>query len=146
MLISLRNYWDRDAVRRLLGECMCSGNEEVDAELDSYAEDHSQELFGGFVNGELAGVIGIRYFSGDEAVIRHLAVQAEWRGNGIGRGIIEELSRTEGIVKLKAETDRDAVDFYRNAGFHIVSLGEQSPGVERFECTLSVSDPRAFSR
>ena len=35
-----------------------------------------------------------------------------------------------------AETDRDAVDFYRSCGFTIESLGEKYPRIERFLCTL----------
>lgn len=36
---------------------------------------------------------------------------------------------------LDAETDADAVDFYRRCGFAVESLGERYPGVERFRCT-----------
>jgi hypothetical protein len=30
----------------------------------------------------------------------------------------------------------NAVNFYRNIGFEITSLGEKYPGVERFQCIL----------
>ena len=36
-----------------------------------------------------------------------------------------------------AETDKDAVDFYRKLGFSVTSLGEKYPGVERFHCEYS---------
>ncbi|WP_268921683.1 hypothetical protein [Metabacillus sediminilitoris] len=35
---------------------------------------------------------------------------------------------------ITAETDKEAVVFYRNYGFKITSLGEKYPGVERFLC------------
>lgn len=35
---------------------------------------------------------------------------------------------------IVAETDDEAVDFYRRYGFFITSLGEKYPGVERFLC------------
>jgi len=35
---------------------------------------------------------------------------------------------------IVAETDYEAVDFYRRYGFVITSLGEKYPGVERFLC------------
>ena len=38
--------------------------------------------------------------------------------------------------KLIAETDQEAVEFYRNTGFVVYSLGELYPGVERFRCVL----------
>ncbi|QSF44504.1 GNAT family N-acetyltransferase [Paenibacillus tianjinensis] len=52
--------------------------------------------------------------------------------------MITEISKTAGIETITAETDHEAVGFYRNAGFAITSLGEQYPGVERFACILSV--------
>lgn len=35
---------------------------------------------------------------------------------------------------LVAETDADAVGFYRHSGFEVMSLGEKYPGTERFSC------------
>ncbi|NYE04281.1 ribosomal protein S18 acetylase RimI-like enzyme [Bacillus niacini] len=35
---------------------------------------------------------------------------------------------------VHAETDSDAVEFYRKYGFKITSLGEKYPGVERLLC------------
>jgi len=37
-------------------------------------------------------------------------------------------------TSIVAETDHEAVDFYRRYGFFITSLGEKYPGVERFLC------------
>ncbi|MNW71139.1 hypothetical protein D3C74_508110 [compost metagenome] len=52
--------------------------------------------------------------------------------------MISEVSRTAGIETITAETDREAVGFYRSTGFPITSLGEKYPGVERFACILDV--------
>lgn len=54
--------------------------------------------------------------------------------------MINELIKKKRIVRIKAETDKDAVGSYRKNGFSITSLGEKYPGVERFDCTLSVSN------
>lgn len=40
----------------------------------------------------------------------------------------------EDYLVVSAETDADAVEFYRKYGFKIKSLGEKYPGVERFLC------------
>ena len=37
-------------------------------------------------------------------------------------------------TSIVAETDHEAVDFYRRYVFFITSLGEKYPGVERFLC------------
>lgn len=139
MLICLRDYWNYDAVKDLLALCMGADGEMIAQEINSYnTEEDSKELFGCFVNGELAGLVGIIRQSEQAVEIRHLAVQAKWQGKGIGRGMITEVSRTAGIETITAETDHEAVGFYRSAGFAITSLGEKYPGVERFACILSV--------
>jgi hypothetical protein len=43
-------------------------------------------------------------------------------------------------VRIVAETDEESVQFYRNIGFIIRSLGEKYPGVERFLCTYEVEE------
>lgn len=136
MLISLENYWDRDAVTRLLGECMWAGEAQAQEELGKYRTEDSLELLGTFVDGELAGLLGIRLGT-EEVEICHLAVQTRLRGRGIGSAMVEELRKCKKAKTLQAETDKDAVSFYRKCGFVITSLGEKYPGTERFSCVLS---------
>jgi hypothetical protein len=50
--------------------------------------------------------------------------------------MIDLLIRGRAFHRLEAETDSDAVGFYRSCGFTVLSLGEVYPGVERFRCTL----------
>ena len=60
---------------------------------------------------------------------------ARLRGRGIGRRLLTEVLAAVGATELVAQTDTDAVGFYRACGFAVSSLGEMYPGVERFECT-----------
>lgn len=138
MLISLENYWDMEAVRHLLAECMWADDERVEEELQLYLQEDALKLYGSFVNGELAGLIGLCCL-GEEIVIRHFAVKTKWRHKRLGSGMIREIVRTSKVGMLKAETDHEAVGFYTNAGFTVTSLGEKYPGVERFQCVLSLS-------
>jgi ribosomal protein S18 acetylase RimI-like enzyme len=57
------------------------------------------------------------------------------RGEGLGRRLINEILSLQGGSTIQAETDKDAVNFYRSCGFEVKSLGELYPGVERFVCT-----------
>ncbi|GGG69695.1 GNAT family N-acetyltransferase [Paenibacillus radicis (ex Gao et al. 2016)] len=108
----------------------------VHAELIKYLEDDTRELFGRFLNGELVGLIGLILGTKGEVEVKHIAIKPNYRGKGIGRLLIHDYMKTKDIVKIKAETDKDAVGFYSKLGFSIMSLGEKYPGVERFECTL----------
>ncbi|KWX77805.1 hypothetical protein AMQ84_11205 [Paenibacillus riograndensis] len=145
MLISLKNYWDRDAVERLLAECMEAVAAEIEEEVDRYLTGDSRELLGTFVNGELAGLAGIRHEPGEAIGLLHIAVQARLRGRGIGRAMIEELRRCQGNDILRAETGFAGAGFFRKNGFVVTSLGEKDPGVERFDCVLPVSSQAEYA-
>lgn len=51
--------------------------------------------------------------------------------------MIEQVVQDEGLCELEAETDLEAVDFYRKCGFTVATLGEKYPGVQRFSCRWS---------
>ncbi|MNY68257.1 hypothetical protein D3C86_2059900 [compost metagenome] len=57
---------------------------------------------------------------------------------GFGRGMLLEIIEDMQPTRITAETDEEAVQFYRNVGFVISSLGEKYPGVERFQSTYEV--------
>ncbi|WP_238327444.1 GNAT family N-acetyltransferase [Paenibacillus gorillae] len=123
-------------MKSLLSECMWTDEERVHAELIKYLEDDTRELYGRFLNDQLVGLIGIVYDSIGEVELKHIAIKSDYRGKGLGRQFIHDYMKVKEIVKMKAETDKDAVGFYTKLGFSIMSLGEKYPGVERFECTL----------
>ncbi len=108
----------------------------VDQEYDLYIHSPARKLYGYYMNQELVGCIGIE-IDDVHCVIKHIAVSPAHRGKGIGREMIQFSSHHNSFSSIYAETDRDAVIFYKNIGFHITSLGEKYPGVERFACLLA---------
>jgi len=89
-------------------------------------------------DGSALGIVGLKG-EGASAEILHIAVDEHNRNCGIGRRIIDELLKLENLTELTAETDHDAVEFYRRYGFGIQSLGEKYSAVERFHCRLLLS-------
>ena len=89
-------------------------------------------------DGSALGIIGVKG-EGGSAEMLHIAVAEHKRNCGVGRRMIDELLMLENLTELTAETDRDAVEFYRRYGFEIQPLGEKYPGVERFRCGLLLS-------
>jgi len=89
---------------------------------------------------EIVGCLGLALGDAGQATIRHIAVTFDRRGQGIGTALIRHAVATFALTHLSAETDRDAVDFYRACGFAIRSLGELYPGTERFLCTYTASE------
>ncbi|MHB9057548.1 MAG: GNAT family N-acetyltransferase [Bacillota bacterium] len=82
------------------------------------------------VRGLLAGAVEIR----------HLAVAPGRRGRGLGREMVFALPTVCTCLDVVAETDHDAVGFYRRIGFSLESLGELYPGTERFRCRLRLPE------
>jgi ribosomal protein S18 acetylase RimI-like enzyme len=105
--------------------------------LAEYRENPDQPILGVESEGELLALIGLRRITATAAVIRHIVVRRDCRNQGVGREMIGDICRRFSLSDLTAETDRDAVEFYRKVGFDIQSLGEKYPGTERFACRLT---------
>lgn len=121
-------------VRELLSFATSENN--VDKEYELYMESPVRALYGYDLESEVAGCIGIEFLSPKHCEIKHIAVSPSHRGKGIGRKMISFIWEEYALSFMFAETDKDAVNFYKNYGFKITSLGEKYPGVERFQCML----------
>ena len=72
-----------------------------------------------------------------KAVVLHLATTPPARRTGVGTSLLNSLlGRVSTGSSVVAETDAEAVGFYRSNGFRVTTLGEKYPGVERFRVTL----------
>ncbi|PEJ97539.1 GNAT family N-acetyltransferase [Bacillus wiedmannii] len=80
--------------------------------------------------------IGIEIIGANKARICHIAVVPQYRHKGIALQMIREVVRMHQLTYLQAETDDEAVEFYKKIGFHVKSLGEKYPGIERFHCYM----------
>ncbi|WP_248928535.1 GNAT family N-acetyltransferase [Paenibacillus hamazuiensis] len=140
MLTNLKMKLDSMTVRELLEYAVFPDSDELAAAVEKYKIEAGRELWGLEEDGELIGCVGCRMDAEGNLEILHIAVDPNERGKGYGRGLLLELIEMKNPRTLFAETDEEAVDFYRNIGFDIESLGEKYPGVERFKCTY-VTDP-----
>jgi N-acetylglutamate synthase-like GNAT family acetyltransferase len=119
------------------------GSDEAASKAIERYQSGEWSLFGYLDEGAVIGCIGLEPLSASVARIRGIAVARRRRGRGIGRSLITDAQRRADAT-LIAETDADAVDFYRGCGFDVESIGEQYAGVERFRCTLSREPERTI--
>lgn len=106
-----------------------------------YIDLSGHHLFAFFKIEEPIGIIGLKH--GDEVCeIGHIAVSPDKRGMGFGTDMINYVCNHYSFTRLIAETDSEAVAFYRKNGFKILSLGEKYPGVERFHCEFKKEEQR----
>ncbi|KAA0765684.1 GNAT family N-acetyltransferase [Bacillus sp. SH5-2] len=80
--------------------------------------------------------IGIEVIGSMKARICHIAVMPKYRHQGIALRMIKEIVRVHQFTYIEAETDDEAVEFYKKSGFEIKSLGEKYSGIGRFHCYL----------
>ena len=105
--------------------------------LEYFSVDH-RDIFIASIDQTVVGAIGIDHAKKNRSVISHIAVHPNFRGQGIGRALIDEACLQLQVTGIEAETDGDADGFYRACGFDVVSLGEKYAGVERFLCTKAI--------
>lgn len=124
---------DVDQVKAVLAPSVWGPTEEkLRALLREFYAGPGRELLVGRDGETVVGVMGIGHVGQGRAVIEHLAVAPEYRGQGLGRALVEQGGALLGLDEVEAETDSEAVGFYRACGFVVESLGEKYPGVERF--------------
>jgi len=124
----------------LLAGCIFGDEQKVRIELRKYETERCRLLTGEVVDKELVGLIGVEYHSIEAITLLHIAVKPQHHRNGIGMRMIYGHLKENPIRYVEAETDIEAVHFYKQIGFQIFNLGEKYPGVERFKCTLNSSD------
>ena len=81
---------------------------------------------------------GAEKLGGGTIGIRSIAVAPAWRNRGVGRALIDALVKHHNAARVVAETDDDAVGFYRRCGF----AAEDAPpkfGRARYWCVREIS-------
>jgi ribosomal protein S18 acetylase RimI-like enzyme len=138
LLIPLKSKLDESEIQDLLSYSVFPDPDHLERAIHLYKTNEELQLFGYESEEELVGIIGFKMVEPIALEITHIAVKPEYRGAGFGRGLILEAMESNKPAKVIAETDEEAVDFYRNIGFEIESLGEKYPGVERYKCVYTV--------
>jgi ribosomal protein S18 acetylase RimI-like enzyme len=135
MLIDIKSKLDDPLIQELLSHAVFPDPVSLDQAVSLYRDDEFK-LLGYESEGDIIGLIGFAFTDSYTIEIKHIAVVLEERGKGYGRGVLLELLELESPRFVVAETDEEAVEFYRSNGFMIESIGEKYPGVERFKCTF----------
>ncbi|MFD0674924.1 GNAT family N-acetyltransferase [Cohnella sp. GCM10027633] len=135
MFIDIRSRLGDPVIRELIGMSVFPDEGEPERTIEQYASGSDQLRIMGYESqGQVVGFVGFEVDVDGLMTLRHIAVLPDSRGAGFGRGMILELLHQFEPRAIVAETDEDAVHFYRSIGFRIESLGESYPGVERFRC------------
>ena len=94
------------------------------------------------VNGREEGILVLDNGSSSAEIVG-IAVSENCRHNGIGRYMIQQVMALEQPKVLYAQTDDDAVGFYRSCGFTVETEAKEYPNgiVNRYNCELKGKPP-----
>jgi len=124
-------------VRKLISESLWNQSAEViDKRAAEFQYRSDLDLYGWIENNEILCVCGVEVYS-DWVVIRNIAVDPNIRNRGIGKAMIIAVQQKYKTT-IKAETDDDAVEFYRKCGFETEAFMKTYNGSEykRYKCVL----------
>ena len=114
--------------------------EKFNNKVDIFFNDNSVKIFACFEQDKILGIITISFIEKKKIEIIGIAVDASARGKGIGSYMINQVVNNYDLLSVYAETDKDAVGFYRNNGFRIGEIYETygAETVIRYQCELTM--------
>ena len=77
-------------------------------------------------HGRLLGIGRLHMNSKEEAQIRYMVVEEEYRGFGVGRAIInklEEFARARGATRIVLNARNSVLGFYQRCGYSVIGPG-----------------------
>lgn len=133
-LVDLIPWLSHPEVRRLLALSLHEPTaDDVERLCRSYAHaDTPRVVFGLKAEGRLVGVVGATAPQPATCEVLSLAVDPPARRRGYARRLVEAAAAALAADEIVADTDSEAVGFYRACGFALEPLGEAAPGVARY--------------
>ena len=106
-------------------------------QAQAYSKNPAQQFYGWMEDGTVLGACGFLVHE-DKLEITSIAVAEAARGRGIGNAMVDALRERTPALPIDAETDDDAIGFYRKCGFSATAI--QKYGVRRWMCTLPIEE------
>ena len=97
-----------------------------------YQEDENTNFYAYKDNGEYKGIV-VFNIAKSSATILDIAVKPEYQGQGIGSKLIDFIFDQFDVDNITAETDGDAIGFYKKYGF-IVADTKVKFDIKRYTC------------
>ena len=104
-----------------------------------FIKDPQVTVWGFMEDGHILGLIVIRKKQKQSGVLEGIAVSPAQQRNGLGRELIAQAYFVLSLSFLQAETDDDAVEFYRRCGFHTELFYKKYNGKQyrRYRCVFT---------
>ena len=113
--------------------------EKFELKVDAYLNDDNIKIFACICDNNVLGVMVLSLDEDNNAEIIGIAVAKDFRNRGIASQMVSEVAISYKLNKIFAETDNDAVEFYRKAGFSVTEFSAtyDAETVIRYKCEQS---------
>ena len=125
---------------KIYKHCMFTPTEEkFNNKVDLFLNNNSVKIFACFEQDKILGAMVVSFIEQRKIEIIGIAVDVSVRRKGVGSYMINQVVNNYGLLSVYAETDNDAVGFYRNNGFNIEEFSETygNETVIRYKCELT---------
>ncbi len=106
--------------------------------VQEYRDDAYAKILCCFKRNELLGIIGYTTVHQNNLLIKQIVIVKRHQLKGFGRLMINELITNDRPKKIEAQTDNDAVGFYRKLGFFCKPIDSECDN--RYRCIFK-NDP-----
>jgi ribosomal protein S18 acetylase RimI-like enzyme len=96
--------------------------ERLKCRTEKYSADKNTFVYACKIDGVYAGIVVLKT-ENDTAEILDIALKPEYRKHGIGKSLIDFIFTQFPIDTITAETDDEAVEFYKRCGFNVIGFG-----------------------
>lgn len=138
VLFSDRDWLTSEEAFSIYASCMYHPTfDDYVAQMEEYFSDPSVKIFVCENAGEKAGILVLKE-DGSEAEILGIAVKENQRKKGLGKDMVFQVMEAEGLKRITAQTDDDAIEFYRRSGFEAEKVVIEYPdgAAVRYNCVL----------
>lgn len=135
IIIDIKSILKSPDILAILAESVYMSTEEkLNTRADEYINNDNVVVYGYKDDGAISGLIVLDITQRKEIIILDIAVEKSNQHSGIGKKLIDYTLDNLKPNILIAETDDEAINFYRKCEFAINSLGEKYPNIIRYEC------------
>lgn len=136
---NIKSQFNNDDIFHIFSMCMYMPTwEKFIMKANEYMSNEAVSILGYFIESKIIGVIVIIELNNKTFEIKGIAVDSEYRKQGIGKHLIQYVCDNFPVSFLTAETDEDAIHFYRQCGFEseqFTRMGENGEYI-RYKCVL----------
>lgn len=139
-LIELNDLDSMGILYDIYKDCMfMPSKEKFNKKMATFLNDKTIKVFACLDQGELKGAVAFSLAETNKIKIVGIAVDLSARNRGIGSFMIRKLMENYSSHSIFAETDNEAVGFYRKNGFIVNECSEIFNGenVIRYKCELA---------